>query len=319
MLQIKDLHVEYYKNKQIIPAVRGVSFELLESNSIGIVGESGCGKSTLARALIGLIPPREGKIVKGEILLNQRNIVSFNQKQLRSLRGNEIGMIFQDPFNSLNPLLTIGNQLRECIKTKKQLGRSLNSEITNRVHELLKTVQIPDPERIAMSYPHQLSGGLRQRIMIALAISKNPHILVADEPTTALDVTIQKEILQLLSKLRSNLRMSLILITHNLAVVANNTVKTIVMYAGKIMEESTTRQIFKDPKHPYTRSLISSLPTLFSTEILKTIPGRPPDPANLPYGCPFNPRCPVVHKRCFEEEPELIAYEGRKVSCHLYE
>lgn len=316
MLQIKDLHVEYYKGKNVIPAVRGVSFEVLEGNSLGIVGESGCGKSTIARSIIRLIPPQEGKVVSGKILLDQENILCLKEKQLQRLRGEEIGMIFQDPFNSLNPLLTVEQQVSECIKYH---DRRQKNEIYKKVRELLSTVKISDPERIARSYPHQLSGGLRQRVMIALAISRNPRILIADEPTTALDVTIQKEILQLLSELRSRFHMSLILITHNLAIVARNTINTVVMYAGKIVEEATTRQLFKDPKHPYTRALLSSLPSISSNKELKAIPGHPPDPMSIPRGCPFNVRCSSAHEPCFKIEPPLSLHEGRKVSCYLYE
>ncbi|MFH1380377.1 MAG: ABC transporter ATP-binding protein [bacterium] len=319
MLQIKDLHVEYYSKKGIIPAVRGVSFELFESHALGIVGESACGKSTLAKAIIGLIPPHEGRIISGNIILDQQNISALNREQIHKIRGRQIGMIFQDPFNSLNPLLTIGTQVEECFNmrtVKKNHDRQTGKA---EAVKLLHAVHIPDAERIYSSYPHQLSGGLRQRVMIAIAISQNPQILIADEPTTALDVTIQRDILSLLSELRNNLRMSLILITHNLAIVANNTVTTMVMYAGKILEESPTRMIFKDPKHPYTQTLISSLPRLKSTHPLKAIPGKPPDLSHIPPGCCFNLRCPYVHSKCYTEEPKLTVHEGRKVRCNLYE
>lgn len=318
MLQVKDLHVEYVTKRGILPAVRGVSFELLESNALGIVGESACGKSTVAKSIIGLIPRNEGKITSGTIMLDQQNISSYSQKQISAIRGKQIGMIFQDPFNSLNPLLTVGSQIEECLL----LNRSKKPDrefLRNTVIKLLGQVKIPDPERVFSSYPHQLSGGLRQRVMIAIAISRHPQILIADEPTTALDVTIQRDILKLLTELRTTLSMSLILITHNLAIVAHNTVTTIVMYAGKIMEESPTKLIFKNPKHPYTQSLIASLPRLNSSITLKAISGKPPDLLNLPAGCVFNPRCSYVHTKCYAIEPPLIVHEGRKVRCNLYE
>ncbi|MBD3272371.1 MAG: ATP-binding cassette domain-containing protein [Elusimicrobia bacterium] len=319
MIHVEHLTVQYRKEARNIPAVRDVSFDMIDGTAVGIVGESGCGKTSLARAFMGLIPPREGAVTDGSIMIDNTNILTVTKQHLQKLRGKTISMIFQDPFNSLNPVLTIKEQIRECFTFIEHKDAQNRSILDQRIIQLLRSVHIPEPERICDSYPHQLSGGLRQRVMIGIAIAREPKLLIADEPTTALDVTIQKNILELLTELKKKMNMSVLLITHNLAVVSRNTSKTIVMYAGRIMEEAPTRMLFKHPKHPYTQILCSALPRLGSKQILKTVPGGPPDPWNLPSGCVFHPRCPFVHDQCYVKEPELIPFEGRKIRCNLYE
>jgi len=340
-LEIKNLLVEYYRRKRIIPAVRNVSLTLNEGETLGIVGESGCGKSTLALAILRLIQPNEGKITAGEILFpvtGDRLQVTSNEwvdllklpdEELQKIRGGKIAMIFQDPFTSLNPVIRIGEQIAETLRVHQQRAMSpalarksgVNSEqrVKEKAVEILRQVRIPEPERVYNSYPHQLSGGMQQRVMTGMAISSKPKILIADEPTTALDVTTQKEILELLNSLKKELDMSIILITHNFGIIAQYTNRVAVMYAGEIVEEGGTREIFSKPLHPYTSALIRSLPKLKeTTNRLSVIPGQVPDLLNLPSGCKFHPRCEKKMDICSKEEPYLTGLNEQKVSCFLY-
>ena len=259
LLIIQHLSVEYYRGKKVIPAVHGVSLALDAGKSLGIVGESGSGKSTIALAILKLIGEHEGKITQGDILFSGKNLLSLPQEEMRKIRGNEIGIIFQDPFSSLNPVLRIGEQIEETIKihSEKPISRSALRE---RTLDSLRSVSLGEPERIARSYPHQISGGQRQRAMIAMAIANHPKLLIADEPTTALDVTVQKEILELLMKLQKEMNMALILITHHLGIVSQITEDLYVLYGGEIVERGKTGDMLRDPHHPYTQTLLNAVP-----------------------------------------------------------
>lgn len=331
LLQIKNLSVEYYRRKKVIPAVRNVSLGISGNETLGIVGESGCGKSTLALAILRLIQPIEGKITNGEILFQSRvasselrdiverriEILKLSEEELRKIRGGKISIIFQDPFSSLNPVIRIGEQIGEMIKIHQATNHKL--QIKDKVLEILKQVKIAEPERVYNSYPHQLSGGMQQRVMIGMAISTKPKILIADEPTTALDVTTQKEILELLNFLKEELRMSIILITHNFGIISEYAERVAVMYAGEIIEEGKVKEIFSSPLHPYTQALIRSLPKKGEKPSrLSTIPGQVPDMLALPDGCKFHPRCEKKMDICISNEPRLSLVNQRKVSCFLY-
>lgn len=326
ILEIKNLSVEYYRNKKVIPAVQDVSLQIKDGESIALVGESGCGKTTLALSILKLIDSNEGKITNGEIIFSfdsvKTDLLKLTGEDLRKIRGNHISMIFQDPFTSLNPVFTVGEQIKEALLAHTLKSDWTEEKLKEKVLSLLSQVKMSNPERVFNAYPHQLSGGMQQRVMIAIAVSFNPKILIADEPTTALDVHIQKEILDLIALLKTELKMSVILITHNLAIVSQNVNKVAVMYAGRIVEEGYLPEIFSSPAHPYTKLLIETLPKIGQQQKrLTTIPGQIPDVSNLPVGCKFNPRCPDVFEKCLKEEPVLSSLadlNNRKVSCFKY-
>jgi peptide/nickel transport system ATP-binding protein len=318
ILQVKDLKVSFQSGKKLLPAVDGISFDLREGEILGIVGESGSGKSVTSLAAMGLIPTPPGKIEKGEILFNGKNLIGFSEKEWRSIRGNQISMIFQEPMTSLNPLFTIGNQLIEAIRLHTDLSKR---DAIIRSIELLKLVGIPRAEGILKEHPHQLSGGMRQRVMIAMAMACNPRVLIADEPTTALDVTIQAQILALMKDLNKKTNTSIILITHDLGVVAEICERVIVMYSGQIVEQGDVRTILKNPKHPYTKGLLKSVPDLRGKkERLYSIPGSVPPPSTIHKGCRFAARCSEVFGQCVEEAPPLYKNEkdGHEVRCFLH-
>ena len=304
LLDVRDLKTYFYTQDGVVKAVNGVSYTLDEGETIGIVGESGCGKSVSALSIMRLIPQPPGKIVGGEVVFQGRDLLKVSEDEIRRVRGKEIAMIFQDPMTSLNPVLTISRQLTEGLELHLGMdGRSARK----RAIELLEMVGIPSAASRVDDYPHQFSGGMRQRVMIAMALSCNPKLLIADEPTTALDVTIQAQILDLIKNLRQELGTAVILITHDLGVVAGMTDKINVMYAGYIVESAPTREIFKDPRHPYTLGLLRSIPRIDEERREKLIPidGLPPDLIDMPPGCPFAPRCVYAVERCRQENPVL--------------
>ena len=318
LLEIQGLSTYFHLESGVAKAVEDVSFNINAGETLGLVGESGCGKSVTALSVMRLIPSPPGRIEKGRILFRDRDILGITGAEMRRVRGNDIAMIFQEPMTSLNPVFTIGSQIIEAVVLHQKVGKK---EARSRTVEILRLVGIPDPEQRVDEYPHQLSGGMRQRAMIAMALSCNPDLLIADEPTTALDVTIQAQIMELLAKLQDELEMSILLITHDLGVIAESTERMSVMYAGRIVEEGTTADIFANPAHPYTKGLIKSVPRLDSLrERLSVINGTVPDPADLPSGCPFNPRCPFTDERCRTELPELeIAENNHMVRCFYSE
>jgi oligopeptide/dipeptide ABC transporter ATP-binding protein len=309
VLEVKNLKTSFFTEEGEVKAVDDVSFNVYKGRTLGIVGESGCGKSVTSLSIMRLIPNPPGRIVGGEILYKGRDLTKLSMDQMRGIRGNEISMIFQEPMTSLNPVFTIGNQICEAISLHQDLPRS---EVHNKAVEMLQLVGIPSPEKRVNDYPHQLSGGMRQRVMIAMALSCNPNILIADEPTTALDVTIQAQILDLLRDLQAKVGMALILITHDLGVIAEMADEVAVMYAGKIVEQAGVNEIFANPKMPYTRGLLNSIPTLtkdptgkVKKKRLETIPGIVPNLLHLPKGCRFQERCTYVIDACRQAEPEL--------------
>lgn len=318
ILQIKDLKVSFQSGKKLLPAVDGISFELREGEILGIVGESGSGKSVTSLATMGLIPSPPGKIENGEIIFEGKDLKNISEKEWRKIRGNQISMIFQEPMTSLNPLFTVGNQLMEAIALHTNLSKR---EAIVRSIELLKLVGIPRAEGILKEHPHQLSGGMRQRVMIAMAMACNPKVLIADEPTTALDVTIQAQILALMKDLNKKTNTSIILITHDLGVVAEICERVIVMYAGQIVEQGDVRRILKDPQHPYTKGLLKSVPDLRGKkDRLYSIPGTVPTPGTVLKGCRFAARCAEAFGRCHIESPDLFKMEnvGHEVRCFLH-
>lgn len=302
LLQIKNLSVNYYRRKKVIPALNKVSLAVEKGEVLGIIGESGCGKTTLALAILRLISPQEGEIVSGQIIFQNKDILKMGEQELLNIRGKAISMIFQNPFTSLNPVFPIGQQIKETMSS-----HGISEDLEARVFRLLEQVKLPNPGQVMHSYPHQLSGGMQQRAMIAMAISTRPEILIADEPTTALDVTIQKEILQLLKALQEELNISIILITHNLGIVNEFADRIGVIYAGRIIEQTAREKIFSQPLHPYTKGLRNAFPGRGGR--LKAIPGEVPDMLNLPQGCKFHPRCPEAVPKCKLEEPELQEVE----------
>jgi oligopeptide/dipeptide ABC transporter ATP-binding protein len=317
LLQVKNLETSFFTPEGQVRAIDGVSFEIAEGKTLGLVGESGCGKSVSSLSIMRLIPSPPGKIVGGEILYRGRDLLKLSNEEMRKIRGNEISMIFQEPMTSLNPVFTVGNQIGEAISLHQGLGKK---ETREKTIEMLRLVKIADPQSRVDSYPHQLSGGMRQRIMIAMALSCNPSLLIADEPTTALDVTIQAQILELMKELQQKIGMALLLITHDLGVVAEQADDVAIMYAGKIVERSQTRGIFNRPLHPYTVGLLNSLPRVGDKKRkrLDAIPGVVPSPLKLPSGCRFRDRCPKAADLCAESAPQLIEKEpGHWVSCHF--
>jgi oligopeptide transport system ATP-binding protein len=305
VLRIDDLRTHFFTRAGVIKAVDGVSFELHPGETLGIVGESGSGKSVTALSIMRLIPEPPGRIVGGRMLFNNQDLLTLNKRQLRQMRGNAISMIFQDPMTSLNPVFTIGFQLRETLQAHARISRK---EAATRSVELLERVGIPAPERRLREYPHNFSGGMRQRVVIAMALACNPRLIIADEPTTALDVTIQAQILDLLRGLSKEHQTAVLLITHDLGVVASMCDRIVVMYGGKVLETGTVDEIFAEPNQPYTQGLLRSIPRLDQQhgEMLTPIPGTPPDMLHPPRGCPFMPRCPLAVSRCVSEMPPLV-------------
>ncbi|CAJ1002924.1 MULTISPECIES: ABC transporter ATP-binding protein [Bacillales] len=304
ILEVKDLHVSFHTYAGEVKAVRGVNFYVNKGEAVAIVGESGCGKSVTAQTLMKLIPMPPGEIKKGEIIFNGENIVNKSNKEMEAIRGKDIGMIFQDPMTSLNPTLTVGNQIMEGLIKHQKMTRA---DARARAIELLNMVGIPQPEKRVDQYPHEFSGGMRQRAMIAIALACSPKLLIADEPTTALDVTIQAQILDLMKELQKKTGTSIILITHDLGVVAEMCDRVIVMYAGKVIETGTVDDIFYNPQHPYTKGLLRSVPRLDLNrdEPLTPIFGTPPDLLRPPVGCGFTARCESAMRVCQEYDPEL--------------
>jgi peptide/nickel transport system ATP-binding protein len=317
VLDVQGLKTSFFTDDGEVPAVDDVSFYVDEGEILGVVGESGCGKSVTSLSIMGLVPQPPGKIVGGKILYNGDDLTQASEKKMRDIRGNDIAMIFQEPMTSLNPLFTIGNQLTESIRIHKKWSKAKARE---RAIEMLNAVGLPRAEDLMDDYPHQLSGGMRQRVMIAMAMVCNPQVLIADEPTTALDVTIQKQILQLMKDLNNKFNTAILLITHDLGVVAEVCQRIVVMYAGKVVEEGDVATIFKNPKHPYTVGLIKSVPDMRKkVERLHSIPGNVPRPGSIKQGCRFAARCEQAFDKCFNETPEL--YEcgsGQKVRCFLH-
>ena len=314
VLAVKDLSTSFFTDDGEVKAVRHVSFELFPGETLGLVGESGCGKSVTALSILGLLQ-RPGRIVGGKILFREQDLVQLPAEEMREIRGRDIAMIFQDPLSSLNPVLRVGFQIDEAMRAHDKVP---GAQVEKRGIELLGEVRVPDPERRSHEYPHQFSGGMRQRAMIAMGLANSPAILIADEPTTALDVTVQAQILELLRDLNQTTGTSIILITHNLGVVAGLCQRVIVMYAGEIVEEGPVDQIFESPQHPYTWSLLRSMPRLDADhrERLRSIEGLPPDLIALPPGCKFSPRCPFRIARCFSDEPALEEVgPAQKASC----
>lgn len=310
LLDVRGLRTCFYGNDGVVPAVDGVSFSINSGQTLGIVGESGCGKSVTALSIMRLVSFPPGRIVAGQITFDGENILSMSQTEMRRIRGNHMSMIFQEPMTSLNPVFTVGEQISESIMMHERLGKS---EARDKAIEMLHRVGIPSPEKRVDEYPHQMSGGMRQRVMIAMALSCDPKLLIADEPTTALDVTIQAQILRLMLNLKENLGTAIMLITHDLGVIAQTADKVAVMYAGRILEMADAASLFRRPCHPYTVGLLGSIPLLNeSRDRLHTIPGAVPNPMELPPGCRFHPRCDAVKDICKESEPPLVDLDG----CH---
>lgn len=317
LLEIKNLKTFFFTEGVIVRAVDGVDLRLKKGETLGIVGESGCGKSMMSLSIMGLVPNPPGKIVDGQIKFKNSDLTKLSKKEYRKIRGNEISMIFQEPMTSLNPVFTIGKQMMEVYQYHQGLSKKKAME---RSIEMLKMVGISMPEKRIHEYPNQLSGGMRQRVMIAMALACDPKLLIADEPTTALDVTIQAQILKLMGELKLKMDTSIILITHNLGVVAEMADKIMVMYAGKVMEYADTESIFNDPKHPYTEGLLDSIPKINKpVERLSAISGTVPSQQNFPTGCRFHPRCKYAMPICLEKEPELFELKnGNEVRCWKY-
>ncbi|MGG3914337.1 ABC transporter ATP-binding protein [Rossellomorea vietnamensis] len=317
VLEVKNLKTHFTSKKGVTKAVDGIDFVLHEGETLGIVGESGCGKSMTSLSILRLVPSPPGKIVDGTVELKGKDILKMSDAELRRVRGNQISMIFQEPMTSLNPVIPVGEQIAEAIRVHQKLGKK---DAWKKAVEMLELVGIPSPQQRAKQEPFQLSGGMRQRVMIAMALACNPEVLIADEPTTALDVTIQAQILELMKDLQKRLNMGIIFITHDLGVVAELCDKVAVMYAGQVVEYSSTEALFSHPKHPYTNGLLSSLPKLYEDQDeLQTMPGSVPSPYDMPKGCRFSPRCPLATAQCHEEEPKLHSLkDGSQIRCFLY-
>jgi oligopeptide/dipeptide ABC transporter ATP-binding protein len=314
LIKVQNLKTYFYTEDGVIPAVDGVSFTINEGATLGIVGESGCGKSVTALSILRLIPQPPGKIVEGNVFLRNVDLLTLSEPEMRKVRGNKISMIFQEPMTSLNPVFKVGDQISEAIRLHQGLDKKAAWQ---KSIEVLASVGIPSPQSRVNDYPHQMSGGMRQRVMIAMAISCNPSLLIADEPSTALDVTIQAQILDLMRQLQKELRMAILLITHDLGVIAEMTHNVAVMYAGLIVESAEVAQIFERPLHPYTQGLLNSIPKLVGGgERLTAIEGVVPDPMHLPPGCRFEPRCKYAVEQCKHEIPKAEYLEpGHIVRC----
>jgi oligopeptide/dipeptide ABC transporter ATP-binding protein len=311
LLQIRDLQTHFFTDAGVVRAVDGVSFDVHPGETLAVVGESGSGKSVSALSILRLVPEPPGRIVGGSVLFKSRNLLDASAREMRAIRGKEISMIFQEPMTSLNPVFTCGEQIIETLVLHEKIGRPAARQ---RAIEMLDLVGIPSPAQRVDEYPHQMSGGMRQRVMIAMALACHPAVLIADEPTTALDVTIQAQILELLRRLQREMGMAVILITHDLGVVAETADRVAVMYAGRVVEYCDVRSAFRKPLHPYTAGLQASLARLDETQDrLRVIPGSVPNPARFPVGCRFHPRCPVAQNRCLRD-PELVAIEAGHLS-----
>ena len=312
MLSVQDLKVYFQLDGSVSRAVDGVSFDIGKGETVCLVGESGCGKSVSALTILGIIPQPPGKIMGGTVLFNKQNLLDLSEEEMQKIRGNHISMVFQEPMTSLNPVFTIQDQVQEAIMVHKKVDEK---ELQQRCIQLLKDVGIASPEERLKDYPHQLSGGQKQRVMIAMALACNPDLVIADEPTTALDVTIQAQILNLFEELQKNRRMSLLYITHDLGVVANIADRIYVMYAGIIVEQGNAKEIFHTPCHPYTQGLLASLPSPIKRgSTLHSIPGTVPDPAYKPSGCPFHPRCGFAIDTCRIDFPQMCEYGNGHLS-----
>ncbi|SIT71785.1 ABC transporter ATP-binding protein [Edaphobacillus lindanitolerans] len=318
VLEVKSLKTYFNKNKKTVRAVDGVDFSIRKGETVALVGESGCGKSMTSLSIMGLVPAPAGKIVDGEILLNGTDLVGLPEKKMYEVRGREVAMIFQEPMTSLNPVLTIGDQLSGVVMHHLKLNKK---EALKKSTEMLEIVGFADPEKTLKDYPHRLSGGMRQRVMIAMAMSCNPKLLIADEPTTALDVTIQAQVLELMKDLSQKFSTSILLITHDLGVVSELAERVIVMYSGQIVEIADSNRLFNDPLHPYTEGLIGSVPSIDGDiRRLEAIPGNVPAPGTEMPGCRFAPRCSRATSKCTEGVPEMrVLPDGRSVRCVLYE
>ena len=320
LLSIRDLVVEFKTEDGVVHAVDGVSYDIFPGETLGIVGESGSGKSVSTLALLGLIPQPPGRITSGTAMFKGKDLLRLKKRELRRVRGDEVAMIFQDPMTSLNPVLTVGSQLGEAIKTHYPDVK--DDVVKERVIELLRLVGVPNAEQRFGNYPHEFSGGMRQRAMIAMAITNSPSILIADEPTTALDVTIQAQVLEVMKRVQQETHAATILITHDLGIVAEMCDRVLVMYAGHIVESGDVTTIFKSPRHPYTIGLMNSLPKLTEDEEwLEPITGSPPSLIDLPPGCPFHPRCFLAREKCRQENPPLVPVDGSAhlSACHFSE
>ena len=317
LLQVEDLSTFFHTEENTVKSLRNIDLTIDKSETLALVGESGCGKSVTALSVMGLIPTPPGKFESGRILFRGQDLLKTPESEMQNIRGNEISMIFQEPMTSLNPIFTIGDQIMEAIRLHQNKTKFQTRELALKV---LRQVAIPSPENRIDQYPHELSGGMKQRVMIAMAIASQPSLLIADEPTTALDATIQAQILDLLDQLRQEIEMSILLITHNLGIVAQYADRVAVMYAGKIVELASVEELFASPLHPYTRGLLNSLPKDGSK--LKTIPGAVPHPAYLPKGCAFHPRCAEKEDKCTKMTPPLKPIDSKSLhqtACWLYE
>ncbi len=317
LLRVRDLDVRFRAGASEVRAVRGVAFSVERGETVGIVGESGCGKSVTALSLLRLVPDPPGRIVGGSIEFLGQDVLGMSADQLRGIRGDRISMVFQDPFSSLNPTMRLGDQVVEALRVHRRMSRD---EARQRTIELFRAVRLPSPEVRMRQYPHQVSGGQRQRVMIAMAFATEPDLLIADEPTTALDVTVQAQIMDLMRDLQKRTNAAVLLISHDIALVAEVCDRVLVMYAGQIVETGPTAQILRSPLHPYTVGLLESLPDLRaeSTERLRSIPGQPPDLGRLQQGCAFAPRCPAAMEACRASEPPMVTVaEGRDARCWL--
>ena len=317
ILKVKDLSVNFYIEDRVIPAVDGVSFSLQKGETLGLVGESGCGKSVTALSIIGLLQTPPARIVKGEIIFRGENLLDKSYEEMRRIRGKDISMIFQEPMTSLNPVFTIGRQISEVIMQHQNVSKK---EALDRTIEMLKLVRIPLPENVVRQYPHQLSGGMRQRVMIAIALACRPGLLIADEPTTALDVTVEAQILELINELKDKLNSSIIIISHDLAVVSEIADKVAVMYSGRIVEYADVHTIFNKPKHPYTRGLLEAVPDIDMNrqQRLKEIRGVVPRPDEIREGCRFKTRCDCAGEVCMDKEPPFYQVGKNLVRCWNY-
>jgi peptide/nickel transport system ATP-binding protein/oligopeptide transport system ATP-binding protein len=320
LLRIEDLHTYFFTYEGVVKAVNGIDLSIRKGETLGLVGESGCGKSVTSLSIMRLTPKPQGRIVKGNIFLDGINLLELSEKQMRDVRGKLVAMIYQEPMTSLNPVFTVGNQISEAIRRHQSVSKS---QAMGLAVEMLQKVGIPNPNKRLKEYPHQLSGGMRQRAMIAMALSCNPKLLIADEPTTALDVTIQAQILDLMNKLKKDLGASILLITHDLAVIAEMAQSVAVMYAGKIIEYSEAVEFFTNPKHPYTLGLMDSIPKMDEVppdRMLKAIPGIVPSLLHLPRGCSFQDRCAYAFDPCFKDSPSLFeSGSEHRVRCWKYE